>query len=150
MNASDRARPPRTGFEVGKIDPGGNNVGLRLPATCPGPGVPPILPRMFVVSEEAAAAIRTAYEQDGELSAAIELRRTSGPDSRFGMRSSPHTASRSVGAMMRAGERRECADCVETVSVSFSRPLALRGEGQVYLKDPGNRRRRQPRSRTKG
>jgi hypothetical protein len=30
---------------------------------------------MFVVSEEAAAAIRTAYEQDGELSAAIELRR---------------------------------------------------------------------------
>jgi hypothetical protein len=37
--------------------------------------VSPILPRMFVVSEEAAAAIRTAYEQDGELSAAIELRR---------------------------------------------------------------------------
>jgi hypothetical protein len=32
---------------------------------------------MFVVSEEAAAAIRTAYEQDGELSAAIELRRHS-------------------------------------------------------------------------
>jgi hypothetical protein len=30
---------------------------------------------MFIVSEEAAAAIRTAYEQDGELSAAIELRR---------------------------------------------------------------------------
>jgi hypothetical protein len=30
---------------------------------------------MFVVSEEAAAAIRIAYEQDGELSAAIELRR---------------------------------------------------------------------------
>jgi hypothetical protein len=30
---------------------------------------------MFVVSEEAAAAIRTAYEQDGELSAAIELHR---------------------------------------------------------------------------
>jgi hypothetical protein len=30
---------------------------------------------MFVVSEEAAAAIRTAYEQEGELSAAIELRR---------------------------------------------------------------------------
>jgi hypothetical protein len=30
---------------------------------------------MFTVSEEAAAAIRTAYEQDGELSAAIELRR---------------------------------------------------------------------------
>jgi hypothetical protein len=30
---------------------------------------------MFVVSEEAASAIRTAYEQDGELSAAIELRR---------------------------------------------------------------------------
>jgi hypothetical protein len=30
---------------------------------------------MFVVSEEAAAAIRTAYEQGGELSAAVELRR---------------------------------------------------------------------------
>ena len=30
---------------------------------------------MFTVSEEAAAAIRTVYEQDGELSAAIELRR---------------------------------------------------------------------------
>jgi len=30
---------------------------------------------MFVVSEADAAAIRAAYEQDGELSAAIELRR---------------------------------------------------------------------------
>jgi hypothetical protein len=30
---------------------------------------------MFVVSEADAAAIRTAYEQEGELSAAIELRR---------------------------------------------------------------------------
>jgi hypothetical protein len=29
---------------------------------------------MFVVSEEAAAAIRSAYEQDGERAAAIELR----------------------------------------------------------------------------
>jgi hypothetical protein len=34
-----------------------------------------MLPAMFVVSEEAAAAIRTTYEQDGELSAAIEVRR---------------------------------------------------------------------------
>ena len=34
-----------------------------------------MLPFMFVVSEEAATAIREAYEQDGELSAAIELRR---------------------------------------------------------------------------
>jgi hypothetical protein len=34
-----------------------------------------MLPAMFVVSEEAAAAIRTAYEQEGELSAAIEVRR---------------------------------------------------------------------------
>ena len=34
-----------------------------------------MLPPMFVVSEEAAAAIRTAYEQQGELSAAIEVRR---------------------------------------------------------------------------
>lgn len=30
---------------------------------------------MFVVSEANAAAIRAIYEQDGELSAAIELRR---------------------------------------------------------------------------
>jgi len=30
---------------------------------------------MFVVSESDAAAIRTAYEQEGELSAAIEFRR---------------------------------------------------------------------------
>jgi hypothetical protein len=30
---------------------------------------------MFVVTEADAAEIRTAYEQDGELSAAIELRR---------------------------------------------------------------------------
>ena len=33
-----------------------------------------MLPAVFVVSEEAAATIRTAYEQEGELSAAIELR----------------------------------------------------------------------------
>ena len=30
---------------------------------------------MFIVSEEAASTIRTAYEQGGELSAAIEVRR---------------------------------------------------------------------------
>jgi hypothetical protein len=30
---------------------------------------------MFIVSEEAATAIRTAYEQEGEMSAAIEVRR---------------------------------------------------------------------------
>ena len=35
----------------------------------------PMLPAMFVVSEEAAAAIRSAYEQGGELSAVIEVRR---------------------------------------------------------------------------
>jgi hypothetical protein len=35
----------------------------------------PILPRMFVVSEAEAAAIRAAFEQRGELSAAVELRR---------------------------------------------------------------------------
>jgi hypothetical protein len=34
-----------------------------------------MLPAMFVVSEADAAAIRAAYEQEGELSAAIELRR---------------------------------------------------------------------------
>ena len=34
-----------------------------------------MLPRMFAVSEEEAAAIRAVYEQRGELSAAVELRR---------------------------------------------------------------------------
>ena len=34
-----------------------------------------ILPGMFCVTETEAAAIRAAYEQGGELSAAIELRR---------------------------------------------------------------------------
>jgi hypothetical protein len=34
-----------------------------------------ILPGMFCVSETEAAAIRVAYEQGGELSAAVELRR---------------------------------------------------------------------------
>nr|WP_294518183.1 hypothetical protein [uncultured Rhodopila sp.] len=35
----------------------------------------PIISTMSVVTEADAAAIRTAYEQDSELSAAIELRR---------------------------------------------------------------------------
>ncbi len=35
----------------------------------------PHLPCVFTVSEEDAAAIRAVFEQDGELSAAIELRR---------------------------------------------------------------------------
>jgi hypothetical protein len=34
-----------------------------------------IFPTMFVVTEADAAAIRAVYEQEGELSAAIELRR---------------------------------------------------------------------------
>ena len=34
-----------------------------------------MLPAVFVVTEADAAAIRTAYEQEGELSAAIEMRR---------------------------------------------------------------------------
>jgi hypothetical protein len=34
-----------------------------------------MLPAMFVVSEEAAAAIRAIFNEHGELSAAIELRR---------------------------------------------------------------------------
>ena len=42
-----------------------------LPCTVPSP----ILAGMFVVTEAYAAAIRAVYEQDGELSAAIELRR---------------------------------------------------------------------------
>jgi hypothetical protein len=39
------------------------------------PARPDHAPGMFCVSEADAAAIRTAYEQDGELSAAVELRR---------------------------------------------------------------------------
>ena len=35
----------------------------------------PMLPCMFVVSEEEAAAIRAAFEQGGEFAAAVELRR---------------------------------------------------------------------------
>jgi hypothetical protein len=35
-----------------------------------------MLPAMFVVSEETATAIRTLFEQEGELSAAIEVRRS--------------------------------------------------------------------------
>jgi hypothetical protein len=45
--------------------------GIDLPAVA----CSTLLPAMFVVSEEAAATIRTAYEQEGELSATIELRR---------------------------------------------------------------------------
>jgi hypothetical protein len=41
----------------------------------PGAGPHDHPPGMFCVSEAEAAAIRTAYEQGGELSAAIELRR---------------------------------------------------------------------------
>ncbi len=33
------------------------------------------MPRMFIVTEEDAAAIRAAFDQDGELSAVVELRR---------------------------------------------------------------------------
>ena len=35
----------------------------------------PILPRMFLVNEADAAAIRVLFDEQGELSAAIELRR---------------------------------------------------------------------------
>jgi hypothetical protein len=34
-----------------------------------------MLPGMFIVSEVEAAVIRTAYEQGGELAAAVDLRR---------------------------------------------------------------------------
>jgi hypothetical protein len=43
----------------------------RLPAT----PYSPIVTAMFIVAEEDAAAVRKAFEQEGELSAAIELRR---------------------------------------------------------------------------
>jgi hypothetical protein len=42
---------------------------------CPAQTRMTILPTMFCVSESEAAAIRAVYEQGGEFSAAIELRR---------------------------------------------------------------------------
>ena len=39
------------------------------------PERPPIVLAMFVVTEAEATAIRTVFEQEGELSAAIEVRR---------------------------------------------------------------------------
>jgi hypothetical protein len=53
---------------------------------------------MFIVSEEAAATIRTAYEQGGELSAAIEVRRLVPGDHR-----------QRQGAGMRSDHRRVAA-----------------------------------------
>jgi hypothetical protein len=44
-------------------------------AALAGRGVCHHAPGMFVVSEVEAAAIRTAFEQSGELAAAVELRR---------------------------------------------------------------------------
>jgi hypothetical protein len=46
---------------------------LQMPLACPDPH--PHAPGMFVVSETEAAAIRTAFEQGGELAAAIAVRR---------------------------------------------------------------------------
>ena len=48
--------------------------GRHGPLALPGAGAHDHPPGMFCVTETEAAAIRTAYEQDGELSAAIELR----------------------------------------------------------------------------
>jgi hypothetical protein len=47
------------------------SVGIGLPAAA----WVTMLPSMFVVTEADAAAIRSAYEQEGELSAGIEVRR---------------------------------------------------------------------------
>ena len=49
--------------------------GRRGPLALPGAGAHDHPPGMFCVSETEAAAIRAAYEQGGELSAAIERRR---------------------------------------------------------------------------
>jgi hypothetical protein len=45
------------------------------PLALAGRGVHPHAPGLFVVSEADAAAIRTAFDRSGELSAAVELRR---------------------------------------------------------------------------
>jgi hypothetical protein len=46
-----------------------------IPVACQSRSGQPMLALMFVVSEEAAAAIRAAFDQGGELWAAVELRR---------------------------------------------------------------------------
>lgn len=62
------------------------------------PALAPILPRMFVVTEAEAAAIRAAFDQGGELAAAIEGVGTS-------LRSAtPHKGANAPGRS-RAGNR---------------------------------------------
>ena len=66
------AKPPhRRGFGRHPSIVAGTYGRWRLPATI----CVPMLPGMFTVSETEAAAIRTAFDQEGELSAALELRR---------------------------------------------------------------------------
>jgi hypothetical protein len=48
---------------------------VRLRSPLAGLGAHPHAPRMFVVTETDAAAIRAAFKQRGELSAAVEVRR---------------------------------------------------------------------------
>jgi hypothetical protein len=52
---------------------GGRSLPVRRPLAGDSPR--PHAPRMFVVSEAEAAAIRSAFDRGGELSAAVELRR---------------------------------------------------------------------------
>jgi hypothetical protein len=72
----NRAGKIATGFfAIGSV---GEDLDATLrKATADLPAVVPvaILLTMFIVSEEAAAAIRAAFDQGGELSAAVELRR---------------------------------------------------------------------------
>jgi hypothetical protein len=51
------------------------SMGTRTPLPLVGRGMSSHAPRMFLVSEAEAAAIRAVFDQRGELSAAIELRR---------------------------------------------------------------------------
>ena len=50
-------------------------IGRPYPARLAPPAAPPQAPDMFVVDEEAAAAIRRAWEEGGELAGVVELRR---------------------------------------------------------------------------
>jgi hypothetical protein len=54
---------------------GGSSVGLHSPILLADRGARAPAPRMFVISEAEAAAIRAIFDQRGELSATVELRR---------------------------------------------------------------------------
>jgi hypothetical protein len=88
-----------------------------------------MLPRMFLLTEADAAAIRAIYEQEGELSAAIELRR------RFPGITDNAKARACVRSIARLG--------AVTVDAGEGDPAASRQqvglEGRAYMSEPSAR-----------